>query len=180
MGIKVHADEFERSGGAALAVELSAVSADHLGAATEEDIALLARSPVIATLLPSTLFMLGERRYAPARALIDSGAAVALASDFNPGTSPTMNMQFVMTLACTQMRMTPAEAVVAATINGAAAVRRNHTLGSLEIGKQADIAVFNVDDYREIAFFAAVNSCVATFKRGQLMYESNRRVRPQL
>ena len=122
--IKVHADEFESSGGAALAVEQGATSADHLGAITDADIQRIASSPVIATLLPSTLFMLGKTHYAPARKLIASGAAVALATDFNPGTSPTLNMQFVLSLACTQMRMTPAEAIVAATINGACAVNR--------------------------------------------------------
>jgi imidazolonepropionase len=172
MGIKIHADEFEHSGGTALAVELNAVSADHLGAATDGDIVRIARSPVIATLLPSTLFMLGGQRYAPARKLIDAGAAVALASDFNPGASPTMNMQFVATLACTQMRMTPAEAIVAGTINGAAAIRRQMQVGSLEAGKQADFAIYDVGDYREIPYFAAVNSCVATFKRGIRVYES--------
>src|SRR5204862_780322 len=98
-------------------------------------------SEVIATLLPATLFMLGESHYAPARKLIEAGAAVALATDFNPGTSPTVNMQFVISLACTQMKMTPAEAIVASTINAACAVRRQDRLGSIESGKQADIAV---------------------------------------
>jgi imidazolonepropionase len=110
--------------------------------------------------------MLGEQHYAPARKLIDSGAAVALATDFNPGTSPTLNMQFVLSLACTQMKMTPAEAVVAATINGACAVRRQQRIGSIEAGKQADLSVYDVSDYREIPYFAAMNFCVATFKRG--------------
>ena len=132
MHIKVHADEFQSSGGAALAVEAGATSADHLGAITDPDIQRIASSEVVATLLPSTLFMLGESHYAPARKLIQSGAAVALASDFNPGTSPTWNMQFVLSLACTQMRMTPAEAIVAATLNGACAVRRENRLGSIE------------------------------------------------
>src|SRR5262249_43209716 len=122
---------------------------------------------------------LGESRYAPARELIEAGAAVALATDFNPGTSPTMNMQWVLTLACAQMRMTPAEAIAAATINGAAAVRRETRLGSLEAGKQADFAIYDVGDYREIPYYAAVNFCVATFKRGEMVYESNRGVRPQ-
>jgi imidazolonepropionase len=170
MHTKVHADEFTRSGGAALAVDIGATSADHLGAISAEDIALLAQSGVIATLLPSTLFMLGESRYAPARELIDAGAAVALATDFNPGTSPTMNMQFVLTLACTQMRMLPAEAIVASTINGAHAVRRGNRVGSLEQGKQADMAVYDVADYREIPYFAALNMCLATFKRGRLVW----------
>jgi len=170
MQIKVHADEFESSGGAALAVEVGATSADHLGAITDADIQRIAKSPVIATLLPSTLFMLGETQYAPARKLITSGAAVALATDFNPGTSPTLNMQFVLSLACTQMRMTPAEAIVAATMNGACAVRRGHRFGSIEAGKQADIAVYDVADYREIPYFAAVNFCSTTFKRGEMVW----------
>jgi imidazolonepropionase len=168
--IKVHADEFQSSGGAALAVDVGAASADHLGAITDADIQLIAASDVVATLLPATLFMLGEKRYAPARKLIDSGAAVALATDFNPGTSPTLNMQFVLSLACTQMKMTPAEAVAAATINAAGAVRRRHRIGSIEIGKQADLAVYDVQDYREIPYFAAMNLCIATFKRGALVW----------
>jgi imidazolonepropionase len=111
--------------------------------------------------------MLGHTHYAPARRLIDSGAAVALATDFNPGTSPTVNIQWILTLACTQMRMTPAEAITAATINGAAAIRRQDRIGSIEAGKQADIAVFDVNDYREIPYYAAMNFCSAVFKRGQ-------------
>jgi imidazolonepropionase len=180
MPVRMHADEFQSSEGAELAVELGAVSADHLGAVSDKGIQLIAGSDVVATLLPSTLFMLGAKHYAPARKLIDSGAAVALATDFNPGTSPTMNMQFIMSLACTQMRMSPAEAVVAATMNGAAAICRSHRLGSIEVGKQADFALFNVGDFREIPYFAAVNFCVATFKRGELVYEQDRRVRSQL
>jgi imidazolonepropionase len=168
--IKVHADEFQSYGGTALAIEIGATSADHLGAITETDIQRLAESDVIATLLPATLFMLGEQHYAPARKLIDSGAAVALATDFNPGTSPTLNMQFVLSLACTQMKMTPAEAVVAATINGACAVRRQQRIGSIEAGKQADLSIYDVSDYREIPYFAAMNFCVATFKRGATLF----------
>jgi len=171
MGIKLHADEFESSGGAALAVEVGATSADHLGAIADADISRIAKSNVVATLLPATLFMLGHSHYAPARKLIESGAAVALATDFNPGTSPTLNMQFVLSLACTQMKMTPAEAIVAATINGACAVRREHRLGSIEAGKDADIAVYDLADYREIPYFAAVNFCVATLKRGELVWK---------
>ena len=170
LGIKIHADEFKSSGAATLAVEVGATSADHLGAIAESDIDRIAKSNVVATLLPATLFMLGESRYAPARKLIESGAAVALATDFNPGTSPTLNMQFVLSLACTQMKMTPAEAIVAATINGACAVRRQDRLGSIEEGKDADIAVFDLSDYREIPYFAAVNFCVATFKRGEMVW----------
>lgn len=173
MHIKIHADEFESSGGAALAVEEGATSADHLGAITPENIGRIAASNVVATLLPATLFNTGAARYAPARQLIDSGAAVALATDFNPGTSPTLNMQFVLSLACTQMKMTPAEAIVAATINGACAVRRQDRVGSIEPGKQADLAVYDVSDYREIPYFTAVNFCVATFKRGEPVWSRN-------
>jgi imidazolonepropionase len=179
MQIKMHADEFKSSNGAALAVEVGAISADHLGAITEDGIRSLAGSQVVATLLPSTLFMLGETQYAPARKLIESGAAVALASDFNPGTSATFNMQFVLTLACSQMRMTPAEAIVAATINGAAAVLRADRFGSIEPGKQADFAIYDVEDYREIPYYAAINFCVATFKRGTLIYAKDRGVRSE-
>jgi imidazolonepropionase len=168
--IKIHADEFQSSGGAALAVQVGATSADHLGAITEEDIQRISSSEVIATLLPATLFMLGQGHYAPARKLIESGAAVALATDFNPGTSPTLNMQFVLSLACTQMKMTPAEAIVAATMNSACAVRRQQRIGSIETGKQADIAVYDLRDYRELPYFAAVNFCVATFKRGEFAW----------
>jgi imidazolonepropionase len=180
MQIKMHADEFKSSNGAALAVEVGAISADHLGAITDDGIRSLSDSQVVATLLPSTLFMLGETHYAPARKLIESGAAVALASDFNPGTSATFNMQFVLTLACSQMRMTPAEAIAAATINGAAAVLRADRLGSIEPGKQADFAIYDVEDYREIPYFAALNFCVATFKRGTLIYAKDRGVRSEL
>jgi imidazolonepropionase len=170
--IRIHADEFQSSGGAALAVEMGATSADHLGAITDSDIQRIAGSEVVATLLPATLFMMGEQRYAPARKLIDSGAAVALATDFNPGTSPTLNMQFVLSLACTQMKMTPAEAIVAATMNSACSLRRQHRIGTIDLGKQADLAVYNLPDYREIPYFAAINFCVATFKRGQLAWNS--------
>ncbi|HLH32016.1 MAG TPA: imidazolonepropionase [Terriglobia bacterium] len=170
MHIKIHADEFQSSGGAALAVEIGATSADHLGAITSGDIRRIAASNVIATLLPATLFNMGSTHYAPARQLIESGAAVSLATDFNPGTSPTLNMQFILSLACTQMKMTPAETIVAATMNGACAVRRESHLGSLEPGKQADLAVYDVSDYREVPYFTAVNFCTATFKRGELVW----------
>jgi imidazolonepropionase len=171
--VKMHADEFESSGGAKLAIEVGATSADHLGAIATEDISRIAASDVIATLLPATLFTLGAPRYAPARQLIEAGAAVALATDFNPGTSPTLNMQFILSLACSQMKMTPAEGIAAATINGACALRRDGRMGSIEPGKQADLAVYDVEDYREIPYFTAVNFCVATFKRGEQVWSSN-------
>ena len=103
------------------------------------------------------------------RKLIDAGAAVALATDFNPGTSPTLNMQFILSLACTQMRMTPAEAIAASTINAAHALRRADRIGSLNPGKQADLIVMDVGDYREIPYYFAVNHCVMTVKRGRVI-----------
>ncbi len=106
----------------------------------------------------------------PRASLIDSGAIVALATDFNPGTSPTMNMQMVLSLACTQLRMTPAETIVAATINPAYSLRRHQRTGSLEPGKIADIAVFDLADYREIPYYFGVNTCWMTFKRGEIVH----------
>jgi len=133
------------------------------------DIRALGGSNVVATLLPGANFHLGLKQYPPARMLIDAGAAVALATDFNPGTSPTLNMQFILSLACTQMRMAPGEAIVASTINAAYAVRRADRLGSLERGKQADLIVLDVDDYREIPYYFAMNRCVMTVKRGRVV-----------
>jgi imidazolonepropionase len=163
-GLKIHAEQFARTGATRLAVELGAVSADHLEQAGEEDIRALAQSNTIATLLPGSVFHLGLRTYAPARALIDAGAAVALATDFNPGTSPTYSMQMVLSLACTEMRMTPAEAISAATINGAHALRLADRVGSLEPGKQGDLLVLNVEDYRELPYYFGVNNVRTTIK----------------
>ena len=122
--LRLHADQLSRSGAACLGVRMGAVSVDHLDQIDEEEIDLLARSTTIAVLLPGSVYHLGLDRYPPARRLIEAGAPVALASDFNPGSSPVLNMQMILSLACTQMRMTPAEAVVAATINGAYALDR--------------------------------------------------------
>ncbi len=164
---RIHAEQLARTGAARLGIKLDAASADHLDQLTTSDIRALARSNVVATLLPGANFHLGLKRYPPARQLIEAGAAVALATDFNPGTSPTLNMQFVLSLACTQMRMTPAEAITAATLNGACALRRSQRIGSLEPGKQADLIILDVSDYREIPYYFAVNRCVMTMKRGR-------------
>ena len=167
---RIHAEQLSRTGAARLGIELEAASADHLDKLTDGDIRALAQSNVVATLLPGANFHLGLKHYPPARRLIAAGAAVALATDFNPGTSPTLNMQFILSLACTQMQMTPAEAITAATINGASALRRADRVGSLEPGKQADLIVLDVPDYREIPYYFAVNHCVTTVKRGTLVY----------
>jgi len=169
--LKIHAEQFTHSGAARLAVELGAASADHLEQADSEDAAILGRSSTVATLLPGSVFHLGLDRYAPARTLIENGAAVALATDFNPGTSPTCSMPMVLSLACTFMRMSPAEAISAATINGAHAVRRAHRVGSLEPGKQADVLVINATDYREIPYHFGVNQVAMTIKRGAVIYQ---------
>jgi imidazolonepropionase len=167
---RIHAEQLCRTGAARLGIELHAASADHLDKLSAADIRALARSGVVATLLPGANFHMGLKRYPPARQLIAAGAAVALATDFNPGTSPTLNMQFIMSLACTQMRMTPAEAIAASTINGACGLGRADRVGSLEAGKQADLIVLDVADYREIPYYFAVNHCVMTVKRGRTVY----------
>jgi imidazolonepropionase len=169
---RIHAEQLSRTGAAQLAVQLGAASCDHLEQVNSADIRALGKSNTVATLLPGCDFHLGLKKYAPARALIDAGAIVALATDYNPGTSPTMSMPMILSLACTQLRMTPAEAITAATINGAYALRREATIGSLEAGKQADLTVFDVADYREIPYYFGVNNCSMTLKRGQIIYAS--------
>jgi imidazolonepropionase len=168
--LKIHAEQFSHSGAARLAAELGAISADHLEHADQGDIAVLAQSSTIATLLPGTAFHLGTGRYTPARMLIDQGAAVALATGFNPVTSPTCSMQMILALACSQMKMSPAEAISAATINGAHALGLADQVGSLEAGKYADLAVFDVSDYREIPYQFGVNHVALTMKRGEVLY----------
>ncbi len=167
---RVHAEQLSHTGATRLAVELEAASCDHLEQVNAGDIRTLAKSRTAATLLPGCDFHLGLKQYAPARKLIEAGAIVALATDYNPGTSPTMSMPMILSLACTQLRMTPAEAIAAATINGAYALRREKRIGSLEAGKQADLAVFEVEDYREIPYYFGMNRCWMTMKRGEIIY----------
>ncbi|HOK45356.1 MAG TPA: imidazolonepropionase [Bryobacteraceae bacterium] len=169
-GLKVHAEQFSRTGAAMLAVEMGAASADHLAHINDDDARALAASDTIATLLPGSVFHLGLDCYPPARKLIKAGAAVALATDYNPGTSPTYNMQMVLSLACSQMRMTPAEAFCAATINGAYALHCGDHTGSIETGKDADLVMFDVPDYREVPYHFGVNLVVMTMKRGVVLY----------
>lgn len=171
---RIHAEQLSRTGASRLAVELGAASADHLDHVTDADIRALAGSRVVATLLPGANFHLGVGTYPPARRLIEAGAAVALATDFNPGSSPTLNMQFILSLACTAMRMTPAEAISAATINAACSLRRADRLGSLEPGKQADLAVMDVSDYREIPYYFGWNHCALTLKGGRVVHTQER------
>ena len=167
---RLHAEQLTRTGATQLGVELGAASCDHLERVDASDIRALAKSRTVATLLPGCDFHLGWKEYAPARSLIEAGAVVALATDYNPGTSPTVSMPMVLSLACTQLRMTPAEAIAAATINAAYALRREKRIGSLEAGKQADLAVFEVEDYREISYYFGMQLCWMTMKRGEIVY----------
>lgn len=167
-GLRMHASQFANLGAVQLAVELGAMSADHLEVIGEAEIDALANSSVIGTLLPGSVFHLGLTSYAPARRLIEAGAAIALATDFNPGTSPTPSMPMVLSLACTQMRMTPAEAISAATINGAHALGLAEETGSLEVGKHADFAVLAISDYRELPYSFGVNPVKVTVRRGSV------------
>ncbi|MCI0348256.1 MAG: imidazolonepropionase [Acidobacteriales bacterium] len=143
-------------------------SFDHMDHVLEEDIPQLAKRNTVATLVPGANYFLGLESFPPARRLIESGVAVAVATDYNPGTSPTASMPFVLSLACTQMNMSPAEAIAAATVNGAHALRVADRKGSIEVGKDADLAVFNAADYREIPYWIAANSCAATVMNGEL------------
>lgn len=167
---RVHAEQLSRTGATQLAVKLGAASCDHLEQVNRADIRALGKSRTVAGLLPGCDFHLGLQKYAPARALIEAGAVVSLATDYNPGTSPTVSMPMILSLACTQLRMTPAEAIAAATINAAYSLRREKRIGSLEVGKQADVAVFEVEDYREIPYYFGVNTCWMTIKRGAVIY----------
>jgi len=171
---RVHADELTPMGGAELAAEVGAITADHLVRVSKQGIAEMARCGVIAVLLPGTTFFLGSKNYAPARAVIDGQVPVALGTDFNPGTCPTQNLQEIMALAVTQMRMTPAEALAAATINAAFAVEKGDVVGSIEVGKRADLAVFDVGDYREIPYLFGQNHCETVVKRGSVVVERGR------
>ncbi|MGC2197675.1 MAG: imidazolonepropionase [Terriglobales bacterium] len=150
-------------------LECNPASLDHMDHVREEDIAQLAKADTVATFVPGANYFLGLSRYPAARKFIDAGVPVALATDYNPGSSPTASMPFVMSLACTHMNMSPAEAVAAATINGACALRVENRKGSIEPGKDADLAVFEVEDYREIPYWFASNRCTLTVLNGALV-----------
>jgi imidazolonepropionase len=171
---KVHAEQLTHTGATQLAVKLGAASCDHLEQVNARDVAALAKSQTVATLLPGCDFHLGFAQYAPGRKLIDAGAIVALATDFNPGTSPTVSIPMILSLACSQLRMSPAEAITAATINGAYALRREKHVGSLGVGKLADLAVFEVADYREIPYYFGMNTCWLTMKRGVVVHAADK------
>jgi imidazolonepropionase len=166
--LKIHADEFDNLGGARLAAELGAASADHLVKTSPEDIQALANSNTVAVALPCTPFGLAEMHYTPARDLLDAGGLLAIATDLNPGTAWCENMQFALALACRYMRLTPAQAIAAATINAAAAIGRADRIGSLEPGKQADLLILSVPDYRHLGYRFGVNLVQTVIKKGRI------------
>ncbi|MFN2398871.1 MAG: imidazolonepropionase [Gemmatimonadaceae bacterium] len=165
--IKLHADELSNSSGAELAAELGATSADHLAAISESGVRALAESETVATLLPGTMLFLGKPDRAPARALIERGAAVALATDFNPGTSPTVNFPLILTLAMSQLGMSASEAMLAVTVNGAAALGLAGETGQLAPGFSADLALFDAEDFRELPYWYGDRRCNGTWVRGK-------------
>ena len=168
---KIHADELTPLGGAELAAELEAASADHLLFVSEKGMEAMAEKGVVATLLPGTAFFLFLGRYAPARRMIEKGVKVALASDFNPGSCMTQSLPLITTIACTQMRLTPAEAVLAITIHAARAIRREKEIGSLEPGKQADVLILDIPDYRHLPYHFGINHVWKVIKRGKVVWE---------
>ncbi|MBL7161809.1 MAG: imidazolonepropionase [Anaerolineales bacterium] len=166
--LKIHADEFDNLGGAALAAELGAASADHLVVTSKEDIAAMGASDTVAVSLPCTPFGLAEGEYTPAKDFLDADCILAIATDINPGTAWCESMQFAITLACRYLRLTPAQAIVAATLNAAAAIDRADRIGSLEPGKQADLLILDVPDYRHLGYRIGGNLVHTVIKKGQV------------
>jgi imidazolonepropionase len=165
---KLHAEELADSGGAELAAEVGAVSADHLEHISEKSLGALARADVVATLLPGVSFFLNHR-HAPARAIIEAGVPVAIATDFNPGSNMSYSMPMMMTIACAQMGMSPEEAITASTLNGAAALNLSSEIGSIEAGKKADLAVYSVPNYKFLPYHYAENHLYKIVKNGVIL-----------
>lgn len=170
LGLRIHADQLTNFGGAELAAELGAVTADHLEQTETSGIAAMKRAGVQPVLLPGSVYSLGKTRYPRAREMIEAGLAVVLATDFNPGSSPTPSMQMVLSLAATQMKMTPAESVTAATINAAFSLKRGDRIGSLEAGKLANFALFDCEDYRELAYYFGLPQTHSVYVRGECVF----------
>lgn len=169
--VKLHADEIEPLGGTDLAVELGAISGDHLAVATNEGIRKLANSDTIGVILPGTIFYLGTGTYARAREMIDAGAAIAISTDFNPGSSVTENLQLIMSLAALRLKMSPEEIWHAVTVNAAHAINRGDSAGSLAIGRQADIVIWDAPNYLYIPYHYGVNHVNTVIKNGTVLYE---------
>jgi imidazolonepropionase len=163
LGLRVHADQLTSSGGATLAAEMGAITADHLEHVDDFGIAALVAGRVLPVLLPGSVYALGWTKYPSAKNMMDAGLALVLATDFNPGSSPSPSMPMILSLACTQMNLLPAEAISAATINAAYSLKRGHEIGSLEPGKAADFTIFDCEDYREIPYyFGKPSVCAAS------------------
>jgi imidazolonepropionase len=169
LGLKLrgHVDQLTNSGGAKLMAEMGATTADHLEETDEQGIAALKKANVQPVLLPSSVYALGSSRYPRAREMIDAGLAIVLATDFNPGSSPTPSMPMVLSLACTQMKMSPAEVIAASTVNAAYSVNRGDKIGSLEAGKLANFVIFDCEDYRELAYWFGISQTHAVYVRGK-------------
>lgn len=170
LGLRVHADQLTLSGGAKLAAELNAATADHLEHTDAAGIAALKAAQVQPVLLPGSVYALGSHRYPAAREMIDAGLAVVLATDFNPGSSPTPSMTMVLSIACTQMKMTPAETITAATINAAYSLGRGDEIGSLEKGKRADFVIHDASDYRELPYWFGIEHPWRVYVSGVLAH----------
>jgi imidazolonepropionase len=170
LGLRVHADQLSLSGGAKLAAELNATTADHLEHTDVTGIMALHAAKVQPVLLPGSVYSLGSHQYPAARQMIDAGLAVVLATDFNPGSSPTPSMTMVLSIACTQLKMTPAEAITAATINAAYSLGRGGEIGSLEKGKRADFVIHDCEDYRELAYFFGIEHPWRVYASGKLAF----------
>ena len=164
--LKLHAGEFNDIGGVELGVELGATSIDHLDYVSERGMELMAKNKTVGVLLPGVPFHLMTGKYAPARKLIEAGVPIALATDFNPGSCPAFSMQMIMALACRQLRMTPAEAINAATINAAYALDRGERIGSIEVGKQADVIVLDIPRYQQLPYWFGLNLVTTVVKSG--------------
>lgn len=166
--LKIHSDEFDNLGGTSMAVELGAVSADHLVATSAAEIAALAASDTVAVALPATPFALSEAHYTPARQFLQAGGLLAVSGDLNPGTAWCESLQFSLALACRYLKLTPAEAIAATTINAAAAIQRQGQVGSIEVGKQADLLLLDVADYRQLGYRFGTNLVHTVIKKGAL------------
>jgi imidazolonepropionase len=177
LGLRIHADQFSSSGGALLAAEYGAWSADHLDYSNSFDIKALAMAGVTAVLLPGAVFYLGREKYAPARAMIEAGCKVALSTDFNPGSSPTQSLPLMMTLGCNRMKMTPEEALQAVTLGAATTLRRDDRIGTLLPGYQADLCLWDVPDVDTLAYRFGDTVPAAVYKRGRLAAVEGRLVK---
>jgi imidazolonepropionase len=173
-GVKIHADEIEPMGGAELAAKLACISAEHLLAASDAGLEAMQRAGVIAVCLPATSFNLRLKHHARARKMIELGLAVALSTDYNPGSSPTESIQLVMTLACLNLGMTPEEVMTAVTINAAYAIGQGDNVGSLEVGKQADLTVFDADNLAYLPYHFGINHVKTVIKKGKIVVSNGK------